>query len=263
VRQLFILLLSICSVYATGQVDTLSADKIDFQFLGQTGDDLENVGLVVRLIAHYEADKPTFYKLRLNHQHGSNYRSSTTYDLNSSKNKTGHDTLILHVRQPLPGDKFVLEYFQNPKFKKEFNILSTESSNRKPYYIDIVFVYNGDTVNTSSYNISSLYLAQKSISKINDRTLRVSNLKLTEFTIQFKNKNLYYEIPRTEVLYHKFITAGYVDNVKSIEKNAERIDVYSSSIKYMKEQQAKKMRFITVFDIFDKGQVTSHFSQEW
>jgi hypothetical protein len=58
------------------------------------------------------------------------------------------------VRRVIPGDRFVFNLETNGrKFSQSYHVLSTKASESKPWFFNVYFLMNGDTVNTDNYQV--------------------------------------------------------------------------------------------------------------
>jgi hypothetical protein len=82
------------------------------------------------------------------------YSRSSGNLLGTSPEFSMHD-----IRRVMPGDRLVFNLRQNEKkFSRSYHVLSTKASETRPWYFDVYFICNGDTLNTDSYEISFHYL---------------------------------------------------------------------------------------------------------
>jgi hypothetical protein len=58
------------------------------------------------------------------------------------------------VRRVIPGDRFVFNLEMNGrKFSQSYHVLSTKASENKPWFFNLFFLVNGDTINTENYQV--------------------------------------------------------------------------------------------------------------
>lgn len=58
------------------------------------------------------------------------------------------------VKRVIPGDRFVFNLEINGrKFSQSYHVLSTKASENKPWFFNVYFLMNGDTVNTENYQV--------------------------------------------------------------------------------------------------------------
>ena len=62
--------------------------------------------------------------------------------------------LMNDVKRVKPGDRLVFNIeLRGKKISKSFYVLSTKASENLPYFFNVHFIYNDDTLNTNSYQI--------------------------------------------------------------------------------------------------------------
>jgi hypothetical protein len=86
-------------------------------------------------------------------------RGDVPYSRSSGKQIGKSFEFNMHdIRRVMPGDRLIFNLRLNQKkFSRSYHVLSTKASETRPWYFDMYFICNGDTLNTDSYEILFRY----------------------------------------------------------------------------------------------------------
>jgi hypothetical protein len=144
------------------------------------------------------------------------------------------------ISRVLPGNRLVFNLdFNGKKFSRSYHVLSTKASESKPWFFNVYFMLNGDTLNSDSYEIFFRY-PKDSLNTQPARLERDKGQKCTKYYFSYQN-----ELPPTILIQYKeyylvydFIASNFFHGdilLKYIERKKrprkERWD-YNSEIKF-------------------------------
>jgi hypothetical protein len=114
-------------------------------------------------------------------------RGKVAMDLSRGKQMGIPEEFDMHdIRRVRPGNKLAFNIELNgKKISKLFYVLSTKASETKPWFFNVYFVLNGDTLTTDKYEALFLY-PKDSLNQVAPRLERAKYPKFTRYFFQLK-----------------------------------------------------------------------------
>lgn len=214
----FLLILLCCYPHITiGQNNTLTFEQLNFSIVGEIDKVLDDINpLDVKVVISYldTIKNPKIYSFGYTHMRQKRFMENKKYLFQPKSNP---DTLQIEIDRLIPKDMIYIEYYENTNRQIEYLVNSTTFSNNKPYYIDYIFVHNGDTVNTNQFSIigKQVYTVENTIYR-DEIFLRAYDINVRVF---HQSKSINFTISRSKgylPIYHGAVVLGYFDNLEDL-----------------------------------------------